>query len=63
MRYDAAIIGTGPGGVSAAITLKIRNKNVILLGSGALSAKMSRAERSSTIPACPTSADRSWRRG
>ena len=53
MRYDAAIIGTGPGGVSAAITLKIRNKNVILLGSGALSAKMSRAEKILNYPGLP----------
>ena len=53
MRYDAAIIGTGPGGVSAAITLKIRNKNVILLGSGALSAKMTRAEKILNYPGLP----------
>ena len=32
-RYDIAIIGTGPAGVSAAITAKVRNKNILLLGS------------------------------
>lgn len=33
MRYDIAIIGTGPAGVSAALTAKSRNKNFILIGS------------------------------
>ena len=32
-RYDIAIIGTGPAGVSAAITAKVRNKNILLFGS------------------------------
>lgn len=32
MRYDIAIIGTGPAGLSAAINAKIRNKNLILFG-------------------------------
>lgn len=44
MRYDIAIIGTGPAGVSAAITAKIRNKNIILLGSENLSEKISKAK-------------------
>lgn len=42
-RYDIAIIGTGPGGLEAAITGTIRNKKVILIGSGDLSQKLSRA--------------------
>ncbi|MBQ9252791.1 MAG: NAD(P)/FAD-dependent oxidoreductase [Clostridia bacterium] len=42
-RYDIAIIGTGPGGLEAAITATIRNKKVILLGSKDLSQKLSRA--------------------
>lgn len=33
MRYDIAIIGTGPAGVSAALTARSRNKNLILIGS------------------------------
>lgn len=41
--YDVAILGTGPAGVSAAITLKIRNKNIILLGSRNLTDKMGKA--------------------
>ena len=32
-RYDIAIIGTGPAGISAAITARVRNKNIILIGS------------------------------
>ncbi|MBQ9263222.1 MAG: NAD(P)/FAD-dependent oxidoreductase [Clostridia bacterium] len=42
-RYDIAIIGTGPAGLSAAITATIRNKKVLLLGSKQLSAKLSKA--------------------
>ncbi len=33
MRYDIAIIGTGPAGMSAAINAKLRNKNIIVFGS------------------------------
>ena len=42
-RYDIAIIGTGPAGLSAAITATIRNKKVLLLGSRDLSQKLARA--------------------
>ncbi|MBR3422782.1 MAG: FAD-dependent oxidoreductase [Ruminococcus sp.] len=42
-RFDIAVIGTGPAGISAAITAKIRNKNVLLLGSRELSPKISKA--------------------
>ena len=42
-RYDIAIIGTGPAGLSAAITAKIRNKGVLLLGSAELSRKLGSA--------------------
>ena len=30
--YDIAIIGTGPAGLEAAITAKVRNKNIIVFG-------------------------------
>lgn len=43
MRYDTAVIGTGPGGLSAAITLKIRNKSVLLFGAESVSAKVEKA--------------------
>lgn len=42
-RYDIAIIGTGPAGLEAAITAKVRNKNVLLLGSKLLSTKVEKA--------------------
>lgn len=42
-RYDIAIIGTGPAGLSAAITAKIRNKSVLLIGSRDLSQKVTKA--------------------
>ena len=50
MMYDAAIIGTGPAGVSAALTLKANNKNFILLGSPDFSDKVRRAERIANYP-------------
>lgn len=53
MRYDVAVIGTGPGGISAAITSKIRNKSVLLLGSKALSPKISKAHRIDNYPGLP----------
>ena len=42
-RYDIAIIGTGPAGLSAAVTATIRNKKVLLLGSRDLTGKLQKA--------------------
>ena len=42
-RYDIAVIGTGPAGLSAAVTATIRNKSVLLLGSRDLSEKLGKA--------------------
>ena len=50
MIYDAAIIGTGPAGLSAALTLQANNKNFIWIGSKALSDKVTKAERISNYP-------------
>lgn len=50
MIYDAAIIGTGPAGLSAALTLQANNKNFIWIGSKALSDKVAKAERISNYP-------------
>ena len=41
--YDIAIIGTGPAGLEAAITAKVRNKNIIVFGSKESSVKVSKA--------------------
>ncbi len=43
MRYDIAIIGSGPAALSAAINAKIRNKNIIMFGSKNLSNKLIKA--------------------
>jgi thioredoxin reductase (NADPH) len=52
-RFDVAVIGTGPAGVSAAITLKIRNKNIILFGNKNLSEKVSKAHEIKNYPGLP----------
>lgn len=44
-RYDIAIIGTGPAGLSAAITAKIRNKKILLIGKPDLSEKVRKAHQ------------------
>lgn len=36
-RYDIAIIGSGPSGLSAAVNSKVRNKSIIIFGSSNLS--------------------------
>ena len=53
MIYDSIIIGTGPAGVSAALNLKIHEKNFIWIGSANLSEKIRRAERISNYPGFP----------
>ena len=42
-RYDIAIVGSGPAGLSAAINAKIRNKKVIIFGQQMLSNKLIKA--------------------
>ena len=42
-HYDIAIIGTGPAGLSAALTAKIRNKKILLLGAAGLSETVEKA--------------------
>lgn len=53
MIYDSAIIGTGPAGVSAALTLKANDKKFIWIGSKAFSDKVGRAERIANYPGLP----------
>ena len=42
-RFDIAVIGTGPAGLEAAITAKVRNKSVLLIGGKGSSDKVSKA--------------------
>lgn len=42
-RFDVVVIGTGPAGLEAAITAKVRNKTVLLLGGKGSSDKVSKA--------------------
>jgi thioredoxin reductase (NADPH) len=41
--YDIAIVGCGPAGLSAAVCAKLRNKNVLLLGSSYCTRKLDQA--------------------
>ena len=52
-RYDIAIIGTGPAGISAAITAKVRNKKVLLIGSASVSDKVAKAHMIQNYPGLP----------
>jgi len=48
--FDTAIIGTGPAGISAALTLKALKKEILLFGSGQLSRKIRVAEEIRNYP-------------
>jgi len=48
--FDTAIIGTGPAGISAALTLKALKKEIILFGSAQLSRKIRAAEQIRNYP-------------
>ncbi|MBQ8978138.1 MAG: NAD(P)/FAD-dependent oxidoreductase [Oscillospiraceae bacterium] len=51
--YDIAVIGTGPGGISAAVTAAVRNKSVLLIGEKGLSSKMRKAKEILNYPGFP----------
>ncbi|HAU87753.1 MAG TPA: thioredoxin reductase [Lachnospiraceae bacterium] len=42
-RFDIAIIGSGPAGISAAINAKVRNKSIIVFGHKEMSTKLAKA--------------------
>ncbi|MDO4500532.1 MAG: NAD(P)/FAD-dependent oxidoreductase [Erysipelotrichaceae bacterium] len=50
MIYDVAIIGTGPAGVSAALTLKANHKNILWFGNKNFSDKVVKAELIENYP-------------
>ena len=52
--YDVAIIGTGPAGFSAALTLKALKKNIVWFGSSHLSEKIRKAELIRNYPGLPS---------
>ena len=52
-RADIAIIGTGPAGISAAITAKARNKSILLFGNAGGSDKVSKAHQIRNYPGLP----------
>lgn len=44
-RYDIAIIGSGPAGLSAALNARIRNKEFVIFGNKNLTSKVSKAPK------------------
>lgn len=50
MVYDAAIIGSGPAGLSAALNLKLHNKSLIWFGAADMSEKVARSEKIANYP-------------
>ncbi|MBQ9065818.1 MAG: NAD(P)/FAD-dependent oxidoreductase [Blautia sp.] len=52
-RYDIIIVGTGPAGISAAITATIRKRKILLIGSRHLSTKVEKAHEILNYPGLP----------
>ena len=52
-RYDIIIVGTGIAGVSAAITAKVRKKNILLIGQPQLSEKLGKVHQILNYPGLP----------
>lgn len=60
-QFDAAIIGTGPAGLSAALTLKLRGKNILLFGEKNLSKKINAAQEIKNYLGLPDSSGETLR--
>ena len=45
MHYDIIVIGSGPAGLSAALTARARNKTVLVVGNRWQDSPLARAER------------------
>lgn len=60
--YDVAIIGTGPAGMSAAVTAKIRNKKVLLIGNRKLSSKIEKGKKYKIILDFLMYREKSWQK-
>ncbi len=50
MLYDIAIIGTGPAALSAALTLKLHEKEILWFGSASYSDKVEKSEKIANYP-------------
>ena len=48
--YDAAVIGTGPAGLSAALNLKLHNKSILWFGAPSGSDKVEKSEKIANYP-------------
>lgn len=53
MRYDTAIVGSGPAAISAALNLRLHEKSIIWFGSPELSPKVERSHAIANYPGVP----------
>lgn len=53
MRYDVAIVGSGPAAISAALNLQLHEKSIIWFGSPELSQKVERSHKIANYPGVP----------